>query len=362
VAAVGLPPPSPPDRAPPAVGPPARPSKSKRWMVIAGGGVAAAVAGVVAVVTLSSGGDKADVATTTTISGDSYLTILHCVESDLFIEPYFDADSPWSVLGIGQCDAARQQLEADGLDTEPMFSTIVARMNEASDLGALIDEGTDTPEDHQAFADNGAGLYDELRPMLRALRGLDPSGGVVFATDLGDQATDATDVAPDIDYQTITDNTGVLTVDVPSEWDDTDTEPLTVDKATELGYAFALGDLTEAPWIKASTSIADLDSGYETPGLIFTALPPQDSLDETLAAFAPPTGACTADPIEDYSDGVYTGRFQSFTDCGGTGSMVVTVAAVPEDNSFTAVVAMQIVSDTDLDVLDQVIASFSVTS
>jgi hypothetical protein len=374
VASVGLPPPAPPDRAPPAVGTPPGPRKSKRWMVIAAGGVAAAVVGGVAVVTLSSGGDKAEPATTpplvesespvpTTISGDSYLTILHCVESDLFIEPYFDADSPnWSVLGIGQCDAARQQLEADGLDTEPMFSTIVDRMNEASALGALIDEGTDTPEDHQAFADNGAGLYDELRPMLRTLRGLDPSGGVVFATDLGDQVTDATDGSATIDYQTITDETGALTVDVPTDWTETDTAPLTVDKAAANGYAFALGDLAEAPWIKASPSIADLDSGYETPGIIFTALPPQSSLDETLAAFAPPSGACTADPIEDYSDGVYTGRFQSFTDCGGTGSMVVTVAAVPDDNSFTAVVAMQIVSDTDLDVLDQVIASFSVTS
>jgi serine protease Do len=198
--------------------------------------------------------------------------------------------------------------------------------------------------------------------MLRTLRGLDPSGGVSFASDLGDQVTDATDVAAAIDYQTITDETGALTVDVPTDWVETDTAPLTVDKATANGYAFALGDLTEAPWIKASPSIADLDSGYETPGLIFTALPPQSSLDETLAGFAPPTGACTADPIEDYSDGVYTGRFQSFTDCGGTGSMVVTVAAVPEDNSFTAVVAMQIVSDTDLEVLDQVIASFTVTS
>ena len=374
VAAVGLPPPSPPGPAPPAVGRPAGPSKSKRWMVVAGGGVAAAVAGVVAVVALSSGGDKADVATTpplvesespvpTTISGDSYLTILNCIEGDLFLAPDFDANTPdLSDSGIGQCDVARQQLEADGFDSEPIYSTIVDRLSEAGSLSALVDEGTDTPDDHQAFADNGAGLYEELRPMLRTLRGLDPSGGVSFANDLGDQVTDATDVAAEIDYQTITDETGVLTVDVPTDWVETDTAPLTVDKATAAGYAFALGDLAEAPWIKASPSIADLDSGYETPGLIFTALPPQSSLDETLAPFAPPTGACTADPIEDYSDGVYTGRFQSFTDCGGTGSMVVTVAAVPDDNSFTAVVAMQIVSDTDLDVLDQVIASFSVTS
>jgi hypothetical protein len=373
-AAVGLPPPKLPGASPASAGAPGKPAKSKRWMIAAGAGLAAVAAGIVAVVATTSGGDdKAAVDTTppsveseppvpTTISGDSYLTILHCVESDLFIEPYFDADSPeWSVNGIGQCDLARQQLEADGLDTEPMYSTIVDRMNEASALGALIDEGTDTPDDHQAFADNGGGLYDELRPALRTFRGLDPDGGVVFATDLGDEATDGTDVASDIEYQTITDDTGVLTVDVPTEWSETDTAPLTLEMATEAGYAFALGDLTEAPWIKASPSIADLDSGYETPGLIFTALPPQDSLDDTLTAFAPPDGACTVAPIEDYSDGVYTGRFQSFTDCGGTSSMVVTVAAVPEDSSFTAIIAMQIVSDADLEVLDQVIASFSVT-
>ena len=38
------------------------------------------------------------------------------------------------------------------------------------------------------------------------------------------------------------------------------------------------------------------------------------------------------------------------------------VAAVPSDGSFTAVVETVIVSDADLDVLDRVIASFSVTS
>ena len=59
---------------------------------------------------------------------------------------------------------------------------------------------------------------------------------------------------------------------------------------------------------------------------------------------------------------MYTGRFQSFADCGGVGSLVITVAVVPEDNLFTAIVAMQIVSDTDLDVLDRVIASLTVTS
>jgi hypothetical protein len=51
-----------------------------------------------------------------------------------------------------------------------------------------------------------------------------------------------------------------------------------------------------------------------------------------------------------------------FTDCGGTTTVYVTVAAVPPDNSYTAIVVMQLVSDADLAVLDQVFATFFVTS
>jgi hypothetical protein len=342
-------------------------SKRKRWLIGAGAG-AAVIAAVATVVALSSGGDDATVASTavdttpvpTTISGESYLSLLNCIESDLFLQPYFDATSPDSD-GFGQCDQARQQLEADRLDAEPLYAAIVDRLGEAGLLSSMMQDGTDTPDDHQAFADNGDGLYEEFRPQVRTLRGLDPSGGVSFANELGDEATDATAVTPVISYQTIEDDTGVLTVDVPVEWADIDKAPLTLDDATKAGYEWILGDQAEAPWIKASPSIAEFDASYLTPGLIFIALPPQESLDEILALFAPPPDVCTDAGIEDYDDSVYTGRFQSFTDCGGTGAMYVTVAAVPSDNSFTAVVAMTVVSDADLEVLDKVLATFTVT-
>ena len=81
-----------------------------------------------------------------------------------------------------------------------------------------------------------------------------------------------------------------------------------------------------------------------------------------LADLAPAEGECTDEGIQDYDDGIYTGLFQMFTDCDGTTAGYVTVAAVPADNSFTAVVAMQLVSDADLEVLDQVLATFTVTS
>ena len=369
-----LPPPSPPGPQPLAASP-GKKSKKKRWIVITGAGVAAAaVIGVVATVATSGGDDTADESTTlpqvaseavaagATIDGASYRTILQCIEGDLFLPPYFDAGAPdLSDVGIGQCDAARQQLEADALDTSPLYATIVDRLTEAGALSSQVQDGTDTPEDHQAFADNGAGLYEQLRPQLRTLRGLDPSGGFSFASDAGDQVTDGTAVEATIDYGTITDDSGVLTVDAPTAWTEKNTAPFTLDDATAAGYPWILADAKEAPSIKVSPSLDDFDKNWQTPGLMFMALPPQTSLDVTLAVFAPQAGDCTAGEVEDYDDGVYTGRTQTFTDCGGTSSMYITVAAVPADNTFTAIVAMQVVTDQDLDVLDRVIETFTVT-
>jgi hypothetical protein len=112
----------------------------------------------------------------------------------------------------------------------------------------------------------------------------------------------------------------------------------------------------------ASPSIADFEQTYLTPGMFFVAVPPVPSLDELLAQFAPDEGVCTDAGIQDYSDDLYTGLFQEFTDCGGTGTVLVTVVAVPPENSFTAVVVMQLVSDADLEVLDEVARTFTVAS
>jgi serine protease Do len=220
-------------------------------------------------------------------------------------------------------------------------------------LSSFVDEGTDTPADHQLFADNGDGLYELTYPMLRTLRGLDASAAF-FADQLEDEvADDPADTAdsPEISgYVNVVDDTGVLSVDVPIEWADIDTTSFTAD------------DGTEVPWIVASPSIAAYDATYLTPGVSFTSLGPVASLDEILAEFTPAEGECTDAGIQDYSDELYTGRFQEFTECGETSTVFVVVAAVPPDNSFTAVVVMQLVSDADLEVLDQVVATFTVSS
>jgi hypothetical protein len=345
---------------------PAGTSKRTRLLVGAGGGAVAIAAAIVAVATLGSGGDdpveqaslpaagaETTVAVTqTTIGRDAYLFIQDCIDSDLFNEPYLDAGAPDVFYdGMDRCDEALRQLEADGLEADPLFAAIRDRLIAADALASTFDDGTAGAADYQAFADNGEGLYDEVYPMLRVLRGLDatPFFADELAGEVADEPVEAAPEAPEITgYQTITDDTGVLTVDAPIEWGDVDTTPFTHD------------DGSESPMIMASPSIEDFSVSYLTPGLFFTAVAPQESLEELLAEFAPAAGECTDAGIEDYDDSVYTGRYQTFTDCSETSTVYVTVAAIPPDNSFTAVVVMQLVSEADLAVLDQVFATFTV--
>ncbi len=196
--------------------------------------------------------------------------------------------------------------------------------------------------------------YDTSEVLRGELNGDKPlEQAFSFAEELGDEVADdsaTTNTQPEITgYQTLTDDTGALTVDVPVEWADVNTAPL------------ALDDGSQVPRIEASTSITEFETTYNVPGLFFFSTGPQDSLDALLAEFAPAAGECTDAGIQDYSDAAYTGRYQTFTDCAGTSTVYVTVAAVPPDNAYTAVVVAQLVSDADLAALDQMFATFFVT-
>jgi serine protease Do len=51
-----------------------------------------------------------------------------------------------------------------------------------------------------------------------------------------------------------------------------------------------------------------------------------------------------------------------WTDCAGTDTEWIVIAALPPDETHVVLVAFQLVSDADVDALDQVIASFEVIS
>jgi hypothetical protein len=169
--------------------------------------------------------------------------------------------------------------------------------------------------------------------------------------DFGDSIEDDLDVPEDptssdtyAEYVTVSDDTGFLTVDVPSEWSDVD------------GTAGLFG-----PDVTASTDVQQFFQTYNVPGLEFQATDIQTNQtpDEVLDAVSQGQASqCTPFERQDYSDPLYTGRYQEFDDCAGTDTDFVWVAFEPADQSFHGVVGVQILSPADIDALEQALDSF----
>ena len=155
-------------------------------------------------------------------------------------------------------------------------------------------------------------------------------------------------------YVTITDDTGLLSVNVPEEWGDVATVPYTNDAGEILG-----------PEIIASPDIAGFQGTWGTPGVDFIASDPDPatSLNDwiDLAAGVLGTGDCQFVGDDAYDDGVYTGRISLWESCGGTDAQVVIIAAEPADGSYVALVAAQLLTQADYDAMDEIIRSFRVT-
>jgi serine protease Do len=170
-----------------------------------------------------------------------------------------------------------------------------------------------------------------------------------FAEEVGDEVGGDEGAVPVYEYESIVDDTGSIRVTVPVQWGDRDTTPLTLD------------DGTQAPYIAAATSLGGFLSGWDEPGLVFAKLPATVDVDTALAEFGF-GGSCTDGGIVDYADPVFTGKYQVWLDCGGTTHDVVTLVAVPADSSYLAVIQAQIVTDADLEALDQAFNTFNTVS
>ena len=150
-------------------------------------------------------------------------------------------------------------------------------------------------------------------------------------------------------YTTIVDDTGTLTVDVPTAWTSIDTTPITLDDGSQLGQ------------ITASPDIEAYNTTWDVPGIFYTSVPQAGILD-ALATFDP-GDACTDAGQTEYQDAAFLGTYQVWTNCGGTDTIYVVLAAAPlSGTGNVSVLTAQIVTDADLDALDQAFATFNTTS
>jgi serine protease Do len=162
-----------------------------------------------------------------------------------------------------------------------------------------------------------------------------------FEDDVIDDPTDAVNTYTD--YVSISDDSGSITVEVPIEWADVDGAP-----NTEFG-----------PSLHASPNLDDFFGTWGTPGVAIDATGTLDSTDiDSVLDSISWSDACTYDGRTPYSDPLYSGSLDTWSNCGGLGVFYFVVAVSPADGSYLAVLEIQAVEDRDLDAADNILATF----
>lgn len=233
-------------------------------------------------------------------------------------------------LGLAACGGGGDD-EADSTTTAPPETTTTTAV--AFDP----DEGEDTTDTTSGIeGDDQRAAIEDFMSNVQADTGVE---------DTGEAYT----------YTSISDDTGQLTVEAPEEWSDVD------------GRIATLGNL-ELPDLRASTDLESYNSSYDVPGFEFRATD-QTTTGDPRAVLAEYAARSSQDCAEDlgvqsYSDPLYTGVSQVFSNCGGSGAAFVWTVVQPIDTSdgdYIAVVGVQVLSDADIEALGHILDTFVVT-
>ncbi len=170
---------------------------------------------------------------------------------------------------------------------------------------------------------------------------------VNFEQELGEEVA-GDDSYPE--YVVVNDDSEALAVEIPTAWSDVDGSVWEVD-GEELG-----------PSLTAAPNIADYEDTWGTPGLFFSAsssLIEELNETETLDEFDF-SDECIYDERVDYSDELYTGYYDVWTDCGDEGALYIVLAATPESRDYLILLGIQVLTQADLEAVDHIFDSFIV--
>jgi serine protease Do len=171
-------------------------------------------------------------------------------------------------------------------------------------------------------------------------------------TDPGDTEPETGEGTPGEDgYVTIYDETGTMSMDVPTSWSDVVSGPWEVNGET-VGLSLAAAPDYDS-WL----------STWGTPGVRLMAsadLAGLYSPDEFIAALEGWESDCDTSELFDYDDGMYFGVYELWTGCGDTGASFVRLAANPADGSYLVYVEMIAISEQDFEAAGAVLGSFLV--
>ncbi len=152
-------------------------------------------------------------------------------------------------------------------------------------------------------------------------------------------------------YQAISDEQGILSVEVPTAWSDVQEDPWQIDEQT-VGVK-----------LYASPDLEAFFSDWGVPGLIMSY---SDVLAGTIDQGAyldsiDYTENCDGVERSELSEGFYTGPYDVWTGCGDAGSSVWILELTPETNDYLLAIEIYAASEIDLAARDRILDSFIVT-
>jgi hypothetical protein len=157
-------------------------------------------------------------------------------------------------------------------------------------------------------------------------------------------------------YRTVRDDSRAIEVRAPKEWDEVSSDSKIVYPKTN--EQFGAGVLV-------SPNVEKFRSSFAVAGLRLAATtgsPTSSSVNDVLDAnSAHYDDACTGPGVKGYDDGRFRGNYEFFTNCAGTKTSAVAVAAISHDERLFIVVAAQIRTRADLAAVDRAIRSVKLT-
>lgn len=162
--------------------------------------------------------------------------------------------------------------------------------------------------------------------------------------------TEASRPSVDESFVTVTDDSGRIQVEVPARWADIDGSSYR-DNRGNLIYDIVVAEDVDGfieTWDVSGVRIsASYDLARSTNEIAV--------LEDLFEFFA---DLCEFDGTEPYSDPFYSGEFDVFRDCEGSGTDAYVLAVVPTHRSFVIWIEALVRTTRDLAALDRILASF----
>jgi hypothetical protein len=144
-------------------------------------------------------------------------------------------------------------------------------------------------------------------------------------------------------FARVSDDSGTISVALPSTWIDVETAGLPLD------------DGTTTPQLRASTDLTTFETSFSVPGFtIITAAPIPDP--QTFLTSSGLSGGCTSLSTEPYDDGVFVGFVQIGTSCGASGTWRMIVGNTV-DGATGVVIQLQTASPADQVAVDTALST-----